>query len=91
MYVFLRIYFRKKKNKNESTNEVLEIPINFLTLNNETKMPKDEMRQEDLYTPEKNAIVDSDDEGHQQHSETEDATSEIDETPTRKQTKRGPG
>lgn len=38
--------------------------------------------------------MDSDDEGHQddqEHSEAEDATSEKEETPIRKQTKRGPG
>lgn len=90
---FLENVISEERSINENTNEMLEIPINFM-LNKKTEIPRDEMRQEDLHTPEQNAIVDSDDEGHQddqEHSEAEDATSEKEETPIRKQTKRGPG
>lgn len=87
---FLENVISEEGSTNENTNEMLEIPIN-LKLNKETKIPRDEMRQKDLHTPEQNAIADSDDEGHQEDLETEDLTCEIQETPRQKQTKRGPG
>lgn len=87
---FLENVISEEGSTNENTNEMLEIPIN-LNLNKEKKIPRDEMRQEDLHTPEQNAIADSDDEGHQEDSETEDHTCEIQETPRQKQMKKGPG
>lgn len=87
---FLENVTLEEESTNKNINEILEIPINLM-LNKETEILRKEMRQEDFHTPEENAIVDSDDEGHQEYSEAEDATSEIEETPTRKQTKRGPG
>lgn len=90
MYVFLENIILEEGRTNENTNEMLEIPID-LKLNEEEKIPRDEIRHENLHTPEQNEITDSDDEGHPEDSETEDLTSEIQETPRRRQTKRGPG
>lgn len=87
---FLKNVISEEESTNENTIEMLEIPID-LKLNKEEIISRDEMRQEDLHTPEQNAIADSDDEGRQEDSETENLTSKIQETPRQKQTKRGPG
>lgn len=76
--------------RSEDTNEMLEVPVNIIS-DEKVEVPRDESGQEDFHAPDQNAIVDSSDEERQEDSETEDFTSIIEETPIRKQTKRGPG